>query len=274
MTLDFRGKTTLITGASMGIGRGLSGLFARDGANLALADLPCRRPELDAWADELERTCGIRTWRFSGDLTDTGGPERLHEEVVQTAGPVQVLVNNAGICSYGAFSHMDLGRMEKMVLLNCTAPMKLMRLVLPSMLEQNEGAVLNVSSVSAFQPLPSLALYAATKAFLQSLSEAAASELPWLSKIVVATLNPPFTKTALISDAGLPDDFIPYAISFKSMEEVTEQGYRAFKAGRKLCMPGWQNMLLHLVMVRLSPRSVVTLVSRLAMKRWSDYVKI
>lgn len=272
MKLDFTGKTVLITGASMGIGRGLAGCFARDGANLALTDLPARRDELDAFADELELIHGIRTWRFLVDLTEPDGPERLHDDVVRVAGPVQVLVNNAGICGYGPFASMDPGRIEKMVMLNCMGYMKLMRLVLPAMISGNQGAILNVSSVSAFQPLPSLAVYAATKAFTQSLSEAITGELPWRSKIVVATLNPPFTRTALINHAGLPDDFIPFTISFKTIEEVVEQGYQAFKRGRLCTVPGWQNRALHLGIVRLLPRRAVSLVGRLTMRRWSDYL--
>ncbi|HNS91163.1 MAG TPA: SDR family NAD(P)-dependent oxidoreductase [Deltaproteobacteria bacterium] len=274
MKLDFTEKTVLVTGASMGIGRGLAGSFARDGANLALTDLPARKAELDAFADELERAHGIRTWRFSADLTEPDGPERLHDEVVMVAGPVQVLVNNAGICSYGCFADMDLARMEKIVALNCIGYMKLMRLVLPSMMDKDDGAILNVSSVSAFQPLPSLAVYAATKAFTLSLSEAVTGELPWRSKIVVATMNPPFTRTALINDAGIPRDFIPFTISFKTIDEVVEQGYRAFKQGKLCTVPGWQNRALHLVMVRLLPRKAVSLVGRLTMRRWSDYVRI
>ncbi|HWR67396.1 MAG TPA: SDR family NAD(P)-dependent oxidoreductase [Desulfomonilia bacterium] len=274
MKLDFTGKTVLVTGASMGIGRGLAGCFARDGANLALTDLPSRRSELDAWADELERSHGIRTWRFSADLAEPDGPEELYEEVVREAGPVHVLVNNAGICAYGPFAEADRGRIEKMVALNCIGYMKLMRLVLPAMKEKDEGAILNVSSVAAFQPLPSMAVYGATKAFTQSLTEAVSGELPWGSRVRVATINPPFTRTALIHDAGIPEDFIPFTISFKTVEEVTELSYQAFRNGRPLHVPGWQNKVLHLGIIRLLPRKAVNLMGRLTMKRWSDYVKI
>ena len=90
----------------------------------------------------------------------------------------------------------------------------------------------------------------------------------------MATLNPPFTRTALINDAGVPEDFIPFTISFKTVEEVVELGYQAFKCGRLFYVPGWQNKVLHLGIFKFLPRRAVNLIGRLTMKRWSDYVKI
>lgn len=274
MKLDMNGKKALITGASMGIGRGLAKCFACDNAHLFLTDVPGREEQLIRYASELEKDHGIRTWTYTVDLTDPKGPESLHREASGKTGGIDVLVNNAGICSYGKFSDMSTDRVEKMVLLNCLGYAKLMQLFLPSMIERNSGAILNVSSVAAFQPLPSLALYAATKAFTQSLTEGIAGDLPFRSKVSVATLNPPFTRTALINDAGVPDDFIPFTISFKTVDEVVEMGYLAFKSGRLFYVPGWQNKALHLGIMKLLPRSAVNLLGRLTMKRWSDYVKI
>ena len=274
MKLDFRGKKVLITGASMGIGKGLSRCFARDGAHLFLTDLPSREEQLEKWASELEADHGIRTWTTCVDLTAHQGPETLHHEVMTRAQGLDVLVNNAGICSYGKFDEMNKDCLDKMVLLNCLGYAKLMRPFLPSMIERDSGAILNVSSVAAFQPLPSLALYAATKAFTQSLTEGVAGDLPWRSKVKVSTLNPPFTRTDLINDAGVPEDFIPFTISFKTVDEVVELGYKAFKNGRLFYVPGWQNKALHLGIMKLLPRRAVNLMGRLTMKRWSDYLKI
>jgi uncharacterized protein len=274
MKLDFTGKTVLITGASQGIGKGLSQCFARDRANLFLTDLPSRQEQLARHASDLASAHGIRTWAFCVDLTGREGPETLFSEAIAAAGELDVLVNNAGICTYSRFDEMPVDRLEKMVLLNCLGYAKLMRLVLPAMIARDSGAVLNVSSVAAFQPLPSMALYAATKAFTQSLTEGTAGDLPWRSKVRVATLNPPFTRTPLISDAGLPDDFIPFIISFKTIDEVVELGYQAFKQGRLFYVPGWQNKALHLGIIKLTPRRALALIGRLTMKRWSDYVKI
>ena len=274
MKLDFKAKKVLITGASMGIGRGLSKCFAKDGAHLFLTDLPSRQDQLIQWASELGKDHGIRTWTSVVDLTVKKGPETLYEEVMSKVGGVDVLVNNAGICCYGKYAEIPADRLENMVLLNCLGYAKLMRLFLPSMVDRDSGAILNISSVAAFQPLPSLALYAATKAFTQSLTEGIYGDLPWVSKVRVATLNPPFTRTALINDAGVPEDFIPFTISFKTIDEVVESGYKAFKDGRLFYVPGWQNKALHLFIIKLLPRRAANLMGRLTMKRWSDYVKI
>jgi len=122
---------------------------------------------------------------------------------------IHVLVNNAGICWFGKFSEMPLEKLNTMILLNGMAYAKMSRLFLPAMIERGEGGILNISSVSAFQPVPTLGLYAATKALTQSLTEAIRAELPKGSKVVVSTLNPPFTRTHLIEDAGVPIDYIP-----------------------------------------------------------------
>jgi len=271
MGLDFAGKTVLITGSSMGIGRGLSKRFAQDGANLALTDLPSEKVNLDNWAGELEASYGVKTWTFTTDLTDSGGPENLHREVVDAVGNVYCLVNNAGICWWGPFADMPFNdRLEKMVLLNCMAYAKLTHLFLPAMLEKDEGAILNVSSVAAFQPLANMALYAATKTFTQNLSEAVRYELPRRSRIVISTLNPPFTKTGLLKDACMPDDFIPFSISCKDVDTVTKAGYRAFKRGKMLYAAGWQNKLIHQFVPRLFPRRMINRISWFLCHRWSD----
>lgn len=229
MRLQITGKSVLVTGSSMGIGKGLSECFARDGANLALADHPKEKDRLDTWARELERSYGIKTWTFSMDLTAPQGPEMLHAQVIETVGQIHILVNNAGLCWFGKFSDMPLDRLESMLLLNCAAYAKMSRLFLPSMIERDEGGILNISSVSAFQPVPTLGLYAATKAFTQSLTEAIRGELPKGSRVMVSTLNPPFTRTHLVEDAGIPLDYIPIKISFMSVADVTRQGVKAFK---------------------------------------------
>ncbi|MGD0209373.1 MAG: SDR family NAD(P)-dependent oxidoreductase [Desulfomonilia bacterium] len=272
MKISLSGKNVLITGASMGIGRGLSKCFAKDGAHLFLTDLPSQKEQLLRYASELESDHGIKTWTFTVDITDPKGPEALYHEATERTGGIDVLVNNAGICFYGKFDEMNIDRLDKMVLLNCLGYAKLMRLVIPSMIERDSGAILNVSSVAAFQPLPSLALYAATKAFTQSLTEGISGDLPFRSKVRVATLNPPFTRTALINDAGVPEDFIPFTISFKTVDEVVELGYKAFKNGRLFYVPGWQNKALHLGIMKFLPRRAVNLMGRLTMKRWSDYL--
>ena len=270
MKESLSGKKVLITGSSMGIGKGLSVHFAKEGTYLALADHPREEERLVEWAQELGKTYGIKTWTYCVDLTDPDGPERLHDEVSRTMGAIHTLVNNAGICWYGSFRDMPADRLQTMILLNCMAYAKLSRLFLPSMVEANEGGILNLSSVAAFQPVPSLGLYAATKAFTQSMTEAIRTELPKGSKVTVSTLNPPFTKTHLVQDAGVPDDYIATKISFMSVEDVTRHGHKAFRRGKVRYVPGLHNRLFYLGIAKYLPHGILTKLVWLLTRRLSD----
>ncbi len=272
MKLNFSGKNVLITGSSMGIGKGLSERFAKYEANLILADHPCRKDHLEEWAKDLERTYGIKTWTFYADLTVSDGPEMLHRQVSETVGDVHTLVNNAGICWFGNFYHMPIEKLSSMILLNSMAYAKMSRLFLPDMIERNEGGILNISSVSAFQPVPTLGLYAATKAFTQSLTEAIRAELPKGSRVVVSTLNPPFTRTHLIEDAGVPSDYIPMMMSFMSVDEVTTAGMNAFRKGTERFVPGLHNRIFYLGISKFMPHCLLAWFSRILTRRLSWFI--
>jgi len=272
VALILKGKNVLVTGSAMGIGRGLSECFARQGANIVLVDLPAQKKNLESWAAELQNTFQIKTWTFYTDLTGSDGPERLHENIMEQVSEVHVLVNNAGVCWFGRYSEMPLERLSGMILLNCLAYAKMIRLFLPAMIKRNNGGVLNISSVSAFQPVPTLGLYAATKAFTQSLTEAVRAELPAGSKVTVSTLNPPFTRTHLIDDAGVPSDYIPIKMSFMGIEEVVSSGVKAFIRGKERYVPGLHNRILYLGLSRLIPHRLSNKLSRLLTRRLSDFV--
>lgn len=269
---NFRGKNVLVTGSAMGIGSGLSECFAREGANLILVDLPGQKESLERRAADLEKKYGIRTRTFYMDLTEPDGPERLHEQVMKEAGEVHVLVNNAGVCWFGSYAEMPMERLSGMILLNCLSYAKMTRLFLPAMISRDGGGILNISSVSAFQPVPTLGLYAATKAFTQSLTEAVRSELPPGSRVVVSTLNPPFTRTHLISDAGVPLDYIPIKMSFMNVEEVTTAGVDAFRKGRARFVPGLHNRIFYLGVAKFMPHGLLAFFSRILTKRLSDFI--
>jgi uncharacterized protein len=272
MRMSLKGKNVLVTGSSMGIGKGLSECFAREGANLVLADLECLKDQLEAWAADLRRNYGVETWTFYGNLTDPDGPERLHGEVTKAVPGVHVLVNNAGVCWFGSVAKMPVEKMSNMILLNCMAYAKMSRLFLPAMLERDEGGILNISSVSAFQPVPTLALYAATKAFTQSFTEALRAELPKGSRVVVSTLNPPFTRTHLIEDAGVPRDYIPIVMSFMDVGEVARAGVKGLIRGKARHVPGLLNSIFYLIIVKLIPHSLLSPLSRIFTLRLSSLI--
>lgn len=274
MRVQVKGRNVLVTGSSMGIGKGLSECFAAEGANLVLADHPGQHERLEEWAAELGRTYGIRTWTCYADLTESDGPEQLHQQVVRLVPEVHVLVNNAGICWFGRFSEMPMEKLNTMILLNCVAYAKMSRLFLPAMIERSEGGILNISSVSAFQPVPMLGLYASTKALTQSLTEAIRAELPRGSKVVVSTLNPPFTRTHLIEDAGVPSDYIPIKMSFMSVDNVTSAGVKAFMQGKERHVPGLHNRIFYLGFSKFMPHSLLNWFSRLLSRRLSDFIPV
>ena len=175
--LILKGKNVLITGAASGIGKALTECFAREGSNLFLGSHPCEEDQLDRWADYLEHQYHIKTKRFSVDLALDSGPELLHEQVIQTGEGIDILVNNAGVMLYGSFAELPLDGQIKMISVNVIAYVKLMRLFLPDLMKRKSGRVLNIVSASAFQPSAHHAVYGATKAFVQSLSEAVGQEI-------------------------------------------------------------------------------------------------
>jgi uncharacterized protein len=259
--ISFKDKVVLITGASAGIGRALSREFAMRGAHLAMGSLPEEKDDLAAWAFELESRFGVRTWTFPINLLDENGPERLYREVKEKAGNVYALVNNAGMITYGTFWEIPWERHLSTVRLNLLAPMRLMHLFLPDMLSRREGVVFNISSVAALHPTPFQNVYGATKAGLQSFSQATRAELR-RSGVLVCTLNPPFIETRLLETEGYPQDLRYYSIcGKKSPEWCARKAIEAFEKGKIMYIPGVVPNIIHNLLVRLSMRPVVDLVS-------------
>lgn len=270
MKLNLKGRNVLVTGAAMGIGRGLSECFAGEGANVILVDLPSQKKNLEDWAAELQKRFKIKTWTFYGDLTASDGPEKLYEQISRQVKEVHVLVNNAGVCWFGKYAEMPMERLSGMIHLNCLAYAKMTRLFLPAMIKRNEGGIYNISSVAAFNPTPILSLYGATKAFTQSLTEALRAELPPGSKVTISTLNPPFTRTHLIDDAGVPSDYIPIKMSFMEVGEVTSTGVKAFIKGKDRYVPGFSNQMFYLGIAKLIPRGLQNKIAGMLGRGSSD----
>lgn len=265
---DFSGRKVLITGASAGIGKALSGEFAKRGAHLALGSLPGEAQELEQWASELRTRHGIPVWTFPVDLLDEGGPDRLHREVKAALGNVFALVNNAGTVAYGPFWNTSWERQDATMRLNLFVPMRLMYLFLQDMTEQGGGVVFNVSSVSALQPTPFQTVYGASKSGLQSLSQGVRAELKGTG-VTVCTLNPPYIDTRLLRSEGYPEDLRFFAISGKkSTQWLARKAIKAFEKGRMIYIPGLSNRVIHDLLVRISPRPVVDAFSRFFMQGW------
>ena len=263
---DLRGKNVLITGASSGIGRELSECFAKEGSNLLLGCHPSEKDILAKWADELQNRYAVKTATFPIDLSEENGSENLYQRVKQSGDRIDVLVNNAGILLYGNFHEIPLERQELLINLNLIAYFKLMRLFLPDMVDAKEGRILNVVSAAAFQPTVHHAIYGASKAFVQSLSQAVNQEIKGTG-VKVFTLNPSYTSTPLLNGGGFPERIWWYMISGLSEPKViAHKGMKAFKSEKTVYIPGLRNCFIHSILIRLTPRSLVDILSYWALR--------
>jgi short-subunit dehydrogenase len=242
----------LVTGASAGIGTELARQLAVD-HDLVLT---ARRGEhLRALADELKRLHGTTCHVIPADLADPAAPRKLFDSIGAANLTVDVLVNNAGFGDLGPFAKADLAKMLRMVQVNVTALTELTGLFLPGMLARNRGRILNVGSVAGFQPGPLMATYYATKAFVNSFSEALHSELLGTG-VSVTVLCPGPVATEFASVAGFGSNSMFSPGKALTSTAVARAGLRATRAGRRMIVPGLRNKLM-LFMERFVPRGLV-----------------
>ena len=246
------GRTALVTGASSGIGEELARCFAQGGFDLVLVARSADK--LQALADELQAAHGVAVRVLPTDLCAPGAAAALAAALERKHVTVDVLVNNAGVLEQGAFCDIAASRHQQMIDLNVSALTALLAQFVPGMRERGWGRVLNVASIAAFQPLPSLATYAATKAYVLSLTEALSAELEG-SGVKLSALCPGVTATPLIgpasSDAGTLSSLPAFMIG--DAAEVAAQGYRACLRGEVIRVPGWLNLAGTLV-ARATPK--------------------
>jgi short-subunit dehydrogenase len=229
-------KVTLITGASSGIGEAFARRLATEGHNLVLA---ARSEEkLHALCDELAAKHKISAQFVAIDLTEPDADTSLFEETDRLGVEVDWLVNNAGFGSAGDFATLDLDKELEIIDLNISALVALTHRYLGSMRERKSGTIINVSSAAGFQPIPFMATYAATKAFVSSFSEAIAEENQPFG-IHVLTLCPGSTKTNFFEASNI--DRSIQVKGQQTVEQVVETAMRAVKSGRRKVVSGWAN---------------------------------
>jgi short-subunit dehydrogenase len=236
----------LVTGASAGIGLELARVLARDHDLVLTAR---REAELRALAAELARAvCHI----IPADLADPQAPRALFDTVTGAGLTVDVLVNNAGFGDLGPFANAELGRMLRMIQVNVTALTELTGLFLAGMRERKRGRILNVGSVAGFQPGPHMAVYYATKAYVNSFTEALAAELAG-SGVTVTCLAPGRTASEFAAAAGFRDR--PSG-AVGTARAVAEEGIRGLMRGKRMVVTGWRNRAL-VFAERFVPRGMV-----------------
>jgi len=231
--------TALVTGASSGIGVAIARELAAKGHALILV---ARREErLRSLATELADQHGVSTEVIACDLSDPAERDRLVEQVNRGGRVVEVLVNNAGFGSRGRFASNDPDRMVGMVRLNVEAVVELTSRFLGGMVERGRGSIINISSTSAFQPLPGAAVYAASKSFVLSFSEAIRTELRGTGVGVTAVCPGP-VKTEFTDAAGMSgiEDSTPDAI-WMTPEEIGVAAVDGAAADKRVVVPGALN---------------------------------
>lgn len=252
---SYRGRWALVTGASMGIGEAFARALAGRGMNLVLCARSADR--LRSLADELAAEHGVRTHVVAADLARPGAPADAWARA-SDGRDIHLLVNNAGFGLHGRFEALPRDRQSEMVALNCTAVLELAHLALGAMRPRGEGGIVNVASVVAFQPVPWMAAYAATKAFVLSLSQALAEENRG-SGVRVVCVSPGPTPSGFQATAGTTVH--PRQPGWLPPRAVADAALAALDAGRTRVAPGGANRLAT-VFGRLLPLGVTTRIAR------------
>lgn len=247
-------KFTLITGASGGIGEVFARKLAAEGHNLFL--VARSEEKLRSLCAELEAEHGITARLLAIDLIELDAYKRLFEETERLSLEVDWLINNAGFGSKNDFSALDIERELEMIRLNVMALTALTHCYLKKMRERRRGTIINVSSAASFQPVPYMATYAATKAFVTSFSEAIAEENSEYG-IRVLALCPGSTRTDFFRAANIDRPIHPKGQ--QTPEEVVDTALTALKKGRRKVVSGWTNYILAAA-TNIVPNTLITKV--------------
>jgi short-subunit dehydrogenase len=253
-------KAALITGASSGIGLELAHVMAKEKHNLVLVARSIDK--LNTLADELTKTYGIKVQTYKADLSNIKEIENLYQQTQNDDIEVSYLINNAGFGEYGNFIENDWEKLNSMMQLNMISLVQLTSLYSKNMVSSKFGKIMNVASTAAFQPVPYMAIYAATKSFVLSFSEAIASELKEHG-ITVTALCPGMTQTGFMEAANMEDTkFLDKAkSSMATSEEVAEYGYEAMMKGKTVAVHGMVNAIMA-QSSRFLPRNLVTTIAK------------
>jgi short-subunit dehydrogenase len=252
-------STALITGASSGIGAAMARELGIRGHGVVLAAR--REQRLRDLARELQDAHGIRVEVLVADLGDVAGRDGLAKAVEGLGLEVEILVNNAGFGDSGDFVDADRERLMEMLRLNCEAVIDLQGRYLPGMVSRARGAVINVASTAAFQPIPGNAAYAASKAFVLSLTEAVHAEVG-RHGVSVTALCPGPVKTEFAEMAGIghAHETAPGFV-WTPVETVAAQAIEGAENGKRVVVPGLLNRAGALT-AQHSPRALLLPVAK------------
>jgi len=255
----------LITGASSGIGEALAHRFALAGHDLVLVARSADK--LQALAEALTAAHGVKAWVAPADLAQPGAAATLAAAMKRARRPIDVLVNCAGVLEYGPFVTLPAARQQQMIDLNISGLTAMLAQFVPAMVARGQGRVLNVASIAAFQPVPALATYAATKAYVLSLTESLSEELKGTG-VTVTALCPGITATHMLTQASETSAVLGKLpkLLVGSAEDVADEGFDACMKGETIRVPGALN-LATVVAGRVTPKWLLRRVSGALVRR-------
>jgi uncharacterized protein len=248
--------TALITGASSGIGEKFAYQLA--GRHYDLVLVARRRDRLHAVASKARDVGAGRTEIVAADLARAGAPLELQARLASESIEVDYLINNAGFGTTGRFDRLSLEREVEEIELNVSALVALTRLFLPSMIERRQGTIINVASTAAFQPIPYMATYGATKAFVLSFTEAISVEVAGTGVRILA-LCPGPVRTEFQAVAKNENALMP-SFAYLDADTVVKQALAAVERGRRVRINGMMNKAGAFA-TRLFPRALVTSIA-------------
>jgi short-subunit dehydrogenase len=254
-------KTALVTGASGGLGLEFARLLAADGYRVVL--VARNEPALKKVAEELQSLYGAEAHCYPTDLSKPENVEALLQQLSSDNLSIDCLINNAGFGDAGYFLDKPFSLHQEMMMLNMFALTRLTHALATEMKAKGHGHILNLASTAAFQPAPAFALYAATKSFVLSFSEALRYELRQ-SGVSVTVSCPGPTETPFHDRAATRTSKI-MQMGMMKPEIVAEQAYNALKAGKRRVVHGWLNKLL-VLSGAITPRGLLIKTSHDLMK--------
>lgn len=250
---NYSKSTALITGASSGIGAAMAAALAQRGSRVILSARDTTK--LEAVAILLRREHQVEVTVIPADLSKPDGAEVLHAEIVRRGLTIDLLVNNAGFGLNGPFLSHALAKEQEQVQVNVMSLMALSHLFAPAMTERKYGGIINVASLSSFQPQYYSAIYAATKSFVLFFSEALWLELENSNVHVLAVCPGPVVTNFFERIGSQPP---PQAIS---AERVASETFQAFDKKRPVLVPGTLTTRLQALAYRVLPRSVIARIA-------------
>jgi short-subunit dehydrogenase len=254
---DLAGCCALITGASAGIGREFARQLAGRAGSLVL--VARRLDRLEALRDELtKKDSNLNVHCRAVDLSQSNEVEELCAWLEREKIPVDFLINNAGLGDRGSFVSADPKRVSEMLAVNIVALTTLTRALLPAMLQKKRGAILNVSSTAGFLPIRKLAVYAATKAYVTSFSEATRGEVRKAGITVTALCpGPVATEFSQVAERSSGKEQRPSpSFMHVPVEDVVRAGLEAIERDKPIVVPGLV-MKIAMLLVRRTPMAIL-----------------